>query len=354
MKFAILGDTHFGMRNDSNRFHSYCEKFYDNVFFPYLKEHNISTVVQLGDLFDRRKYINFLSLNRAKKYFFNPLKDNNIHLHTLLGNHDIFWRESLEVNSTGLVLGEYNNVTLHSKPNTINLGAVTIDMIPWMCDENYDEVVEYIQNSKSDLCAGHFEIAGFAMYRGMESHDGISKNLFSNYHTTLSGHYHTKSSQDNITYVGTPMEITWQDYNDPKGFHIFDDQTMTLEFVKNPYRIFEKIIYNDSEENVAYIDNLDVNNFVEKYIKLIVVEKNNHHKFDSLLNSLYNSDIYELKIIEDYSEFETGIVEETINLENTLDVLDNYVDSVDTTSDKQKIKSFMRELYLEATNLEIV
>jgi len=349
MKFAILGDTHFGMRNDSARFHDYSEKFYSNVFFPYLKENNISTVLQLGDLFDRRKYINFLSLNRSKRYFFDQLAANHIEFHTLLGNHDIFWRESLSVNSTGLVLGEYDNINLYDSPQTVSIGAVTVDMIPWICEENEDDVVSYIKNSKSDLCAGHFEISGFAMYQGMESYDGVDHKLFSNYHTVLSGHYHTKSTKHNITYVGTPLEITWQDYNDTKGFYIFDDQDMSLSFVENPYKIFSKIVYDDSQPM-----NVNVENFRDKFVKMIVVQKNDHYKFDTLLNSLYNSGIYELKLIEDFSEFESGEVEENINLEDTLDVLDNYIDSVETNADKEKIKSFMRELYIEASNVEIV
>ena len=60
-KFVILGDTHFGARNDSRKFHDYFEKFYKNTFFPYLEEHGITEIIQLGDLFDRRKFINYKS-----------------------------------------------------------------------------------------------------------------------------------------------------------------------------------------------------------------------------------------------------------------------------------------------------
>lgn len=354
MKIAILGDTHFGMRNDSARFHDYSEQFYSTIFFPYLKENNITTVIQLGDLFDRRKYINFLTLSKAKRYFFDQLASNHIELHTLLGNHDIFWRESLSVNSTGLVLGEYDNINLYEFPQTVSIGAVTFDMIPWLCDENKEELYDFIKNSKSDICAGHFEIAGFAMYKGMDAQDGINKELFKNYHTVLSGHYHTKSQKDNIIYVGTPMEITWQDYNDSKGFYVFDDQTMELEFIKNPYTIFAKISYDDSEPLNWEMQHIDPKDYSQKFVKMLVLKKNDHYKFDILVNSLYNNGIYELKIIEDFSEFESGEVEESIDLEDTLDVLDSYIDSIETDSDKGKIKSFMRELYLEASNTEIV
>ena len=345
---------HIGMRNDSSRFHDYYEKFYTNVFFPYLEEHNINLVIQLGDLFDRRKYINFLSLSRSKKYFFDVLKERNIQFHTLLGNHDIFWKESVQVNSTGLVLGEYDNVHLYDKPMTLDAGAVMIDMIPWICDENKDEVFKFIDESNSDICAGHFEIAGFAMYRGMEAHDGVASDKFKNYHTVLSGHYHTRSQKGNITYVGTPGEITWQDFNDPRGFHVFDDQTMTMEFIENPYKMFARIVYDDSEPLDVSKPQINPEDYKDKFVKLVVVQKNDFYKFDLLLNSLYNAGVYELKIVEDFSEFEQGEVDESINLEDTLDVLSNYIDSVETDADKEKIKKFMRELYVEASNVEVV
>lgn len=354
MKFAILGDMHIGMRNDSSRFHDYYEKFYTNVFFPYLEEHKINQVIQLGDLFDRRKYINFLSLSRAKKYFFDIIEENCIDFYTLLGNHDIFWKESLAVNSTQLVLGEYSYIHPIYKPTTINVGALEIDMIPWICEENKDEVFKFIDESKSDICAGHFEIAGFAMYRGMEAHDGVASDRFKNYHTVLSGHYHTRSQKGNITYVGTPGEITWQDFNDPRGFHVFDDQTMTMEFIENPYKMFARIVYDDSEPLDVDKPQIIPEDYKDKFVKLVVVQKNDFYKFDMLLNSLYNAGVYELKIVEDFSEFEQGEVDDNINLEDTLDVLSNYIDSVETDADKEKIKKFMRELYVEASNVEVV
>ena len=54
MKIALITDQHFGGKSDSNSFNDYIEKFYTNQFFPYLKENNIDTVIDLGDTFDRR------------------------------------------------------------------------------------------------------------------------------------------------------------------------------------------------------------------------------------------------------------------------------------------------------------
>jgi DNA repair exonuclease SbcCD nuclease subunit len=347
MKIAILGDTHFGVRSDHRIFHEFFSKFYTDIFFPYLKDNDIKKVIQLGDLFDRRKYINFYSLSESKKYFFNKL--NGFDFHTLVGNHDIYWRESLEVNSSSLVLGEYDNINVHMKPKTITCGDTSIDIIPWICPENEKEIREFISNSKSDICVGHFEIAGFSMYKGVESHGGLDGNLFSKYEMVLSGHYHTRSKKENIVYAGVPYEMTWSDYNDQKGFCVFDTVTRKLEFIENPYTIFHKIEYDDT---IGLVD-LNTLDLKDCFVRLIVVNKTDVYKFDNFVNTLYNKGCYEIKIIEDLSEFSEGELNEDINLEDTVSVLSNYIESVETEADLDKVKSFMKSLYVEAVNLGV-
>ena len=349
-KIAILGDTHFGARGDSLKFHVYMKKFYDEVFFPYLDEHKIEHLIQLGDLFDRRKFINFNTLVECKKYFFDELKKRPIKFYTLLGNHDIFWKESLAVSSTGSILGEYN-FTLIDKPSTIDIDGTTFDLIPWICKENEKEVFDFIDASKSDICAGHFEIAGFPMYRGMHSEEGLSHDMFAKYERVWSGHYHTRSKAENIEYVGTPYEMTWQDASDPKGFSIFDTSTRELEFIQNPFTIHEKIEYNDKDQEPLDPKTITIK---DKYVKLVVVNKTDLYKFDRFVNMMYEQEPYEVKIIEDLSEFNEGRIDAEINLEDTLSILGNYIDSVQTDGDKESIKTFVKGLYLEAINQEVV
>ena len=347
MKFAILGDCHYGVRNDSINFHKYFEKFYSEVFFPYCKENDIKLVFQLGDLFDRRKFINFNSLSECKRYFFDELENNNIQLITLLGNHDIYWKESLQVSSSGLILGEYQNILLIDEPFTYTIAGTTIDLIPWICTENETDVFKFIDNSKSDLCFGHFEIAGFPMYRGMTAEEGLSHDMFAKYERVLSGHYHTRSKAENIEYIGTPYEMTWQDAYDPRGFSVFDTETRELEFVQNPFTIHTKLTYDDSQEVEMPIDLKD------KYVKVVVVHKSDLYKFDQFITKVYDLDPAEVKIIDDLSEFNEGTVDEQINLEDTMSILDNYIESIQTNEDKEAIKKVMKELYIEALNVEV-
>jgi DNA repair exonuclease SbcCD nuclease subunit len=351
MKIALLGDTHFGVRNDARHFHEYYEKFYSEVFFPYLEEHGIDTIIQLGDLFDRRKYINFLSLAESRRYFFDECKNRNIRLHALIGNHDIFWRNSLEINSPDLLLRDYDNITLWAKHGTLELDGAVFDMIPWMCNENENEIREFVSKSTSPYCVGHFELVGYYMQRGQVSHEGYEDVFLKNYDQVYSGHYHSRSASvdGKIAYLGTPYELFWSDYKDQKGFGVFDTQSNVFKFVTNSNRMFYKLTYDDTKE----LDE-DFSNLKNKYIKIVVVQKTNPQKFDTFMDDIYKMNPIDVTIVEDVNEMVNNEEDVVDQAQDTLTILSNYIDQQTIQVEPQKLKTVMRELYLEALSSETI
>lgn len=351
MKIAIITDQHFGARNDSIAFLDYYQKFYDNVFFPTLADNNIDTLLVLGDTFDRRKYVNFYALQRAKEMFFDRLVDMGITVHMLAGNHDTYFKNTNDVNSPDLLLQEYGNIHVIDSPKDIEIDGTEICMMPWICPDNYQQSMDHIKNTKAELCMGHFEIEGFVMHRGQVSHDGLAKKNFDKFDLVFSGHYHHRSSNNNIFYLGNPYELTWQDFDDPRGFHLFETTTRKLEFIRNPYTMFTRIEYDDRGTEPLDLTTVDLS---EKFVKVVVVNKTDYYKFDKFVNLLYTKNSHDIKIVEDFSEYESGEVDESINLEDTMSVLSTYIDSIETDADKEVLKSYMRGLYTEAVNLEVV
>jgi len=353
MKLAILGDCHFGMRGDSIIFHKYIEKFYNNIFFPYLKENNIDTIFQMGDLFDRRKFINFNSLYLCRKYFFDKIQKNNITFYSMLGNHDITYRNTLEVNSSQLLLNEYKEFTIYDEFTTKEFDGVSIDIVPWLCDENENEILEKIKQSRSQICFGHFEIQGFEMDKGNISQTGIDKTILDKYDIVLSGHFHHKSDNGHIFYVGTPTQMTWADWKDSRGFHIFDTDTRKLEFIKNPYEIFHKINYDDRDKSLDDYKNFDFEKYKDNYVKVVVLHKQNPYLFDYLTDNLYKIGAADIAIVEDHNddiiENEADIINQA---EDTMTILSKYIDSLTLNVDNEKLKTIMRELYVEALHTE--
>jgi len=353
MKLCILGDSHFGARGDSLDFHNYFKKFYDEVFFPYLKANDIEVIFQMGDLFDRRKFINFNTLHLCRRYFFDRCKILGIKIHTLLGNHDVAFKNTLEVNSTGLLLNEYQCVKYYDDFDTVEFDGVSIDIVPWICDENEKEIFQKMKNSKSEICFGHFEIAGFEMDKGNVCDHGLDKKVLSKYDIVLSGHFHHKSTDGNITYVGTPYEMTWADHNDPKGFHIFDTATRDMVFVKNTYTMFNKVVYDDDKTDFESWKQYDFKSLKDTYVKVVVVNKQNPFLFDHVIDLIYKTGVADLSIVEDFNDLILEDDQELIDqAEDTLTIINRVIDGMTEVEDPKILKSIIKELYLEALNVE--
>ena len=352
-KVAILNDTHCGARNSSQIFLDYQERFYGEVFFPYLLENNITNVLHLGDYYEHRKFVNFKALEHNRKVFLEPLRDNGITMDIIPGNHDVYYKNTNELCALKELLGYFtSNVNIIMKPTVLNYGGMNVAVAPWINSKNHDECLDFISNCKADIFGGHLELAGFEMMPGIINPHGMSVEYFKRFEMTLSGHFHTKSTQGNITYLGSQMEFTWSDVDDPKYFHILDSETRELTPVRNPITMFKKFVYDD--ENNDY-SNIDYSQFEDKFVKVVVLNKNDLYSFDRFIDNLQQVNTHELKIAENFEEFLGESVEdEKVDIEDTHELLDSYVDAVSTDLEKDKLKLKLRELHIEAQNLEIV
>ena len=354
MKIALLGDTHFGARNDNIHFHTFFEKFYSQVFFPYLREHDITDVVQMGDVFDRRKYINFQSLKLCRDYFFEPMVQDGITCHVIVGNHDTYFKNTNEVNSLDLLLKEYGNVGVYEEPTEVEFEDCTFLMVPWICQENETRCLNAIQTTIADIIIGHFEISGFEMYRGAVCDEGLDIKTFKEQVPVYSGHFHHKSSHGNIHYLGTPYEITWSDFNDPKGFHVFDTDTKELTFVANPFIMFHKVHYDDAEKSMDdVLDSIDFSSYRGTIVKVIVRNKTNPHWFDMFVDKLEQAGVIDMQVVDDHFHLDLEADDDIVNeAEDTLTILNKYVDQMQIQGDRQRLDNLIRNLYHEALNLE--
>ena len=347
MRIALLNDTHFGCRNDSPAFIEYQNKFYDEVFFPYIIENNITTLVHLGDVVDRRKFINHNTAHNFREKFWNRLANLKIDTHIIIGNHDTYYKNTNEVNAIeNLNVGP--DIKIYTQPREVEFDGTKIQFLPWICDDNYDDSIHAIDHSNADICFGHLEIKGFEMHGGHVNQHGLESNQFRRFEKVLSGHFHKKSDNGHIHYLGTQYEITWSDHKCPKGFHVFDTNTRELERIENPNRIFKKFIYDDTKYDYTHQRLEGYNNC---FVKLIVSQKTNDDMYNKLIEKFYNQiNVHEL-IIVDEPTLNTSTVREDIldQGEDTLTFLGNYIEQVDTDLDKVKLKEFAKELYVEAS-----
>ena len=352
MKIAILNDTHCGIRNSSDIFTKYQENFYNDIFWPYIEDNDIQHILHLGDYYDHRKFINFKALNSNRKVFLDRLRENNMTMDIIPGNHDTFYKNTNDLNSLKELLGHFTKeVNIVMEPTVLQYGSLNMGLIPWICQENYDTSMNFINTCSADWIGAHLELGGFEVMRGVTHSGGMDRNLFKRFEMVLTGHFHVGSHQDNIKYLGSQMEFFWSDAHDPKYFHVLDTETRELTPVRNDLRLFERIVYDDT--NRDYTD-YDVSACIDKFVKVVVKNKADLFTFDRFIDRIQNENIHELKIQENFSEFMgENVIDGEVSIEDTSALLDEYVENTETDLDKTVIKLNMRELMKEAQAQEL-
>lgn len=333
-KLALVTDTHFGVRAESPVLSEHIGRFWSKVFFPYLDAHGIKYVRHLGDIVDRRKYMNFMALRNMRTQFIDPCIARGLDVSVIIGNHDTFHKNTNEINAMNEIFAgsSYDKLRWYADPTEEEIDGTKILMMPWICSGNYEQAIKAMNDTKAQVLFGHLEIAGFEMYRGAVTEEGHSPALFDKFDQVFSGHFHHRSTVGNITYLGAPYEMTWSDYDDERGFHVFDTDTRELTYIPNPYKLFHKLWYNDAGKKLEDLLAFDVEEFRDTFIKVIVTEKTNPYWFDMYVDKLEKAGIADLQVVDDHLN---------LSLEEDDDIFDEAEDTL--TSIKKYAQAYLHD-----------
>ena len=350
MKIALITDTHYGARKGSKIFHDYFKKFYDDIFFPILEERKIKNVIHLGDSFDNRKSVDFWALDWAKENVYDKFKELKTKVYTIVGNHDAYYKNTNQVNAIDSLLASYDNIVRFSRPTEIKIGKFETLLLPWVCQDNYEDTVAAIKNAKSKVAFGHLEMNGFSLFPGhvmTTASSGLDVSIFDKLDVVFSGHYHTRSNDGKLFYLGNPYQMYWNDCDDKRGFHIFDTVTYDLEFIENPYNMFEKVYYEDTNSKL-----FDARYLKDKIVKVIVRKKSKQLEFDKYIDKIDKAGCADLKVVENFIIDDEGVDFSQDEYENTLTLLNKYIEDSDFDLDKGVVKDIMKDIYREACEFE--
>lgn len=355
-RVAIISDTHWGVRNDNVTFMDMTKRFLDDVFFPTLEKESITTIIHLGDLVDRRKQISYLTARRMRQDFLDQIARRKTYCaYFIAGNHDTYYKNTNEVNAmTELVDGNYSNIHVYTDPEEVNVEGEKVLLLPWICAENREQSMRLINESDAKICMGHLEIQGFEMFRGSVSTHGEQRRLFDRFDLTLSGHYHHRSSDGSITYVGSHGEFTWSDYDDDRGFHILDLKSQELTFVPNPYRMFTKVWYDDAGIELEQLLAHDFDKHAGTMVKLVVKNKTNPYWFDLFCERIEKAKPLNMQIVEDHLNLNLEDDEDIVNeAESTLDIFMKHIAQINTQNvNRVKLERLVNDLYNRAMTVE--
>lgn len=353
MKIAIVTDTHAGVRSNSPLFLKQFASFFRDQFFPYLKEHNITTVLHGGDLVDNRKYITYNTAQVLRESYVEPSQANVIKTHLIVGNHDAYHKSSIEINAMRELLPPEGFET-YILPEEIQIDKTSFLLMPWICKSNYKESMEAIESASGDsIVLGHLELMGFEQYRGMPAMHGMKPEVFEDFDQVWSGHFHHPSEQGNIKYLGAPYQMTWSDYDCPRGFSVYDTKTKKLEFIRNPVEIFQKVDYDDSGKSTKDIMKEDFSRFEGKIVKVIVNRRENKKGYDQYLDHIEKALAADIQVVDQTIHQMDKLVEVDEAKQSTLEIIVDSVKEFDNTNDKVALETLLKELYQEAVNMEV-
>jgi len=347
MKIGLITDTHYNFRKANKAFHEYFAKFYDEIFFPTLKKNKIKTVIHLGDAFDNRKGVDYWALDWAKENVYDRFQDLGITVYNIVGNHDAYYKNSNEINAIDTLLQQYYNVVRVSKPAEYTIEGMKTVLLPWICTDNEKETFELLEKTEAKVVFGHLELNGFSVYPGHIHEEGLDKKVFQKFDRVYSGHYHTRSDYGKIFYLGNPYQMFWNDVNDKRGFHIFDTDDYKLDYYQNPHTMFERVYYENNNPK-----DFDASYLTDKMVKIVVRQRDDYKMFDKFVDSIVKVNPLELKIIENVDVYDEDVNCDEIPTEDTLSILDKYVEESEFELDKNTIKKLLREFYKEALEVE--
>lgn len=352
-KVAIVTDTHFGVRNDNLVFGKYINRFFREVFFPYIDKHKIKHVIHCGDIVDRRKMINFITARTMHVSFIKPCLDRGLDTTVLVGNHDVYFKDTNEVNALSELYAKRlgDNFRIIVNPNTIEIDGHAIDCYPWICKANEEDSLARMAEPKAKIALGHFELAGFEMTKGQLIDVGMDRAVLSKYALVGSGHLHEKSSKGNIHFFGCPYPITWADYESLRGFHVLDLDELQFDFVQNPLTVFRKVYYDDRKEDcLALAEAAGVRDCI---VKLIVDHKEHPAIFEEFHAILDDQNPISITIQQDTTKFDHREVS-VDGTEDTLTMIQKYaeVSEIENAKHKKMLGDLLTELYHTAMSTQ--
>ena len=342
-KVVIISDQHFGCKKQSQFIHDYFLQFYENVFFPYIKNNNIKTIIDMGDTFDNRRFLELTTIQWAKNNYYDKLYDLGCGVHTIVGNHTSYFKNTNSINTPELLLSSYSNIKVYPNPCEVDIGRLKVFFIPWINNENETTTAELIKKSKAKVAMGHLELNGFVAHKGHIMEDAREPDLFNKFYKVFSGHYHTRSDNGKIFYIGNPYEIYFNDVDEVRGFAVFDTETLEHEYVNNPYKLHYQLYYDENNLTVPQ-------DLYNKIVKVIVNKKTSVKKFETFIEDINNQEPHELRIIEN-SEVPSIEDFQVVENEDTMSILNTYVDETEIELDRSKIKSILNEVYQSALQL---
>lgn len=338
MNYVLIGDTHAGLRQDNTWNEDNLYEVFKQIV-AYCKENGITRGFHAGDFFDVRKATTQTTMSFVREKIVPLLTEAGIVLDTLVGNHDCQFKDRIRPNAPREILDQYECFNVIDEPTTVDVGGgKSIDLIPWICQSNSQQIFDFIKKSTSNFCLGHFELSGYYFYKNSKADHGLEPDFLKKYERVYSGHYHHANEGDNVFYVGTPLTMSANDEDETRGFYVFSGKP-ELTFIANPVCHHRKIVYPSQKD-------IDLSEYKNCAVRLVVTEIDSDlAKFQTKLEDT----AYEIQILDNVKT--DSDIDTNFEIKSSRELMREYVANMPITDEeKEEVNRLISELYAEVSS----
>jgi DNA repair exonuclease SbcCD nuclease subunit len=343
-KGLIVGDMHFGVKANSQEYLNFQLKWIREELVDSIKKNDVEHVIFLGDVNDSRVSLSPLIMKYQRDVFLE-LKNMfpNVTFHVILGNHDLYYRNTREVHSLTFMSDIGYNV--YENNTEVVIDDKKMIFVPWILKDEMEDFKLMLANNNYCCLFGHLEIQGFSMVKGVVDTDGWKHNIFDNCEKVFSGHYHIRSKKGSIQYTGTPYETTFNDAGSTKGIELIDFETMETKFIKSK-NIPRHININSEDYPFENINKKLITNNILKVTLCDSLNEVQKIEYIEKCNSLKPFKI----LYEDSQDSDLKINDQEIasSIKNTEEFLQEYIGIInieDDNIDKSEIMDLFKQYH---------
>ncbi len=324
MKLGLISDHHWGINKNSEEKVRTGEQVMENYAFM-MKSDGVSEVLFLGDWNHNRDYVHINTQERAR-HTLELFASHFDHVHMIVGNHDIHFKNTNDVNS----VDQFNripNVSVYKDYTEVQFGNNQFAMCPW----------GYEPKRETHLSAafGHFEFSGAALVGAVSQGSYTMDKVTQVAPLVFSGHFHIRKEYETkygkVITIGNDYEQSWSDVGNSKGFYIFDPNSLEYEFTENTF----------SPKHIpvrwSNIKEFDTSSIKNNYVRIIV---DSDYEYDDVVKVMQTFSRAGARSVEPDYQFQKELSNITemlgdVNMVSHEEAINLYIDEMDI-DDKEK------------------
>jgi DNA repair exonuclease SbcCD nuclease subunit len=213
--------------------------------FNVAKENNVKNILFGGDFFHDRHKIDIYTYHRAYDTLKNSIKDTDINIWFLLGNHDLWFYENTDISSVH-PFSSIKGVKVISKPSRFEIDGLNWDFLPFTQNPvNSLKILNSLEGEKQCLI-GHIALNQAKMHIGkyasdiVVEHEGdmvsVDTDLFMEYEQVFLGHFHSEQKVNaKVEYIGSPLQLSFGEAFEDKHLILLDSKTRKKKYINNDF-----------------------------------------------------------------------------------------------------------------------